>query len=332
MDCLTYNTLNSPTPFHAPKMKASVVIATYNRGSVLFDTIEMVMNNTHPDYELLVVDQTPSPEDDYRQKIQALVDRHGFQYLTLPAPSLTFARNVGIVESTGEIIIFIDDDVELGPDFVEAHVGAYENPDVGAVAGRVTEPHGNQREGEGRIGFLRNDGSFEGNFYKEKRTYVDFGRGCNMSFRKSHLTAIGGCDERYGGGFYREDGDLFARVKHRGCKVLFEPEAHVVHLEAGGGSRTDRGKKDLKRQYSVFRNETLFFLNCIDGPSLGSFLYRMLGWIYAVKQTRGYNWAEFLYLLRAVWDGWTSSRFVDPHHLSREFGFSPPGLFQKIRS
>lgn len=298
---------------------ASVVIATYNRGRVLFDTIEMVMQNEHPAFECIVVDQTPEPSADYLARLADLQARYDFDYVTLPAPSLTFARNEGIRRASGDVVIFIDDDVELAPDFVEQHLAAYDDPTIGAVAGRVVEAKGDALQGTGDIGRLMPDGSAQGNFHLDTRTECDYGRGCNMSFRRRLLHAIDGCDERYIGGFYREDSDLFARVKRLGHRVLFEPAAGVLHLESDGGSRTDRGQKDLKRQFSVFHNETLFYLSCV-GVGVPQFLYRMLRWVYAVKATRGYSWSDFLYLLGGVWSGIRAYVRQPVHHMSDTHG------------
>jgi GT2 family glycosyltransferase len=297
------------------------VIATYNRGQVLFDTIEMVMANKYPDFELIVVDQTPDPDPDYTERLDELQSTYDFTYFTLPEPSLTFARNVGIARASGDVVIFIDDDVELKPDFIAQHVACFAPPDVGAVAGRVVEAKGDKTDPSGRIGYVRPDGSFISNLHLERRADdIDFGRGCNMAFRREALMAVNGCDERYTGGFYREDGDLFARVKRQGYRVVFEPETSVVHLESGGGSRSDKGRKNLKRQYSVFRNETLYFLSCAEG-SFPRFAYRMLRWTYARYRSVGYTFPEFLYLLGAFFGGIKAYFLEDFHRLSKKHGF-----------
>ena len=311
----------SPLPVPASNshaLSASVVIATYNRGAVLFNTIRMVMENEHPEFECIVVDQTPNPSDDYLQLLADLQETYDFEYATLPAPNLTFARNEGIRRSSGDVVIFIDDDVELAPDFIEAHLAPYDDPSVGAVAGRVIEAKGDALLGTGETGRLLPDGSAQGNFHLDQRVECDYGRGCNMSFRRSHLHAIDGCDERYIGGFYREDSDLFARVKRLGNRVIFEPATKVLHLESDGGSRTDRGKKDRKRQFSVFHNETLFYLSCV-GTGVPQFLYRMLRWVYAVKVTRGYSWNDFLYLVGGVLSGMRAFYFQSAHHMSETY-------------
>jgi hypothetical protein len=159
------------------------------------------------------------------------------------------------------------------------------------------------------------DGSTCANFHLSTRTECDYGRGCNMSFRTSTLHDIDGCDERYIGSFYREDGDLFARIKRLGHRVMFEPDTTVIHLESDGGSRTDRGAKNLKREHSNFHNETLFYLSCV-GTDVPGFYYRLLRWMYAVKKRKGYTWPEFAYLVSGVIEATRAFYFTSAHNLT----------------
>ena len=55
-------------------------------------------------------------------------------------PGLAAARNAGVRAGRGDIVLFLDDDVAVGPGLVEAHRGAYQNPGVGAVAGSLDDP------------------------------------------------------------------------------------------------------------------------------------------------------------------------------------------------
>jgi glycosyltransferase involved in cell wall biosynthesis len=50
------------------------------------------------------------------------------RYIRLPEPNLPAARNAGICAAKGDIILFVDDDVRIEPDYIAAHVGNYETP------------------------------------------------------------------------------------------------------------------------------------------------------------------------------------------------------------
>src|SRR5207244_1748293 len=97
-------------------MRVSVIIPTYNRGAVLCDTIAMSLDQTHSDYEVIVVDQTASVDSKVRAYIDSLGGR--IQYCRLSKPNLPAARNAGVRLATGAIVIFIDDDVRIPRDYV----------------------------------------------------------------------------------------------------------------------------------------------------------------------------------------------------------------------
>src|ERR1700733_2038251 len=102
----------------------SVIIATYNRGEVLCDTVAMALAQDYPDFEVIVVDQTPEPPAMVREFVKAAGDR--LRYVRREIPNLPAARNTGIRIARGEIVVFIDDDVIIGPEYVTAHVRLYE--------------------------------------------------------------------------------------------------------------------------------------------------------------------------------------------------------------
>lgn len=94
----------------------SVVIPTRNRASLLRQTIRSVLDQTWPETEVIVVDE--ASEDN----TQAVLDEFGanidiLQHEIPKGPS--FARNVGVANSSGEYVIFLDDDDLLHPRHVE---------------------------------------------------------------------------------------------------------------------------------------------------------------------------------------------------------------------
>ena len=56
---------------------------------------------------------------------RALVERHGGRYVSLGAPrGINVARNTAIDAATGELLCFLDDDVEAWPGWLDALLGA----------------------------------------------------------------------------------------------------------------------------------------------------------------------------------------------------------------
>ncbi|MGB0564714.1 MAG: glycosyltransferase family 2 protein, partial [Spirulinaceae cyanobacterium] len=115
----------------------SVIIPTYGREELLVDSIADTLGQTYPQFEVLVVDQTPEHTPAVAAYLQEQADQGAIRWLRLPWASLPGARNLGVRQARGEIVVFIDDDIQMPPGYLAAHVQNYQRPDVGVVAGRV---------------------------------------------------------------------------------------------------------------------------------------------------------------------------------------------------
>jgi GT2 family glycosyltransferase len=218
----------------------SVVVATIGRGELLLQTVRGLLESGYPNLEVIVVDQTPRPQ---REVLRFMEDnRARVRYMRRREPGLPDARNAGVAAARGDVILFVDDDVIVGPRLIAAHAGAYARTGVGGVAGRVLAPGGSSGTSEhrpGRIAKARLGGLvLRDHFDAGVRTEADHVRGCNMSFLKRAIIDAGGFDGRFGGSAHLEETDLAFRVREAGYRLVFEPDADVVHLlEAAGGCR-----------------------------------------------------------------------------------------------
>jgi len=240
-------------------MFVSVVIPTYQREDQLVNTISYVLSNTYSDFEVIVVDQTEKHTPVVAEALTLFRQHAKFQHIQIPIANLPLARNVGLRRAKGDIIIYIDDDVELGEDFIEAHAKCYEDPEIGAVGGRIINLHGQASDptGNAKPGRILSDGTRTTHFYKTERAHIDWGMGCNMSFSRTALEEVNGFDERYSGAAKHEDIDAFIRVRQAGYTAIFEPSASLTHLKAtAGGCRADG--EQLRRARSYLRSEALF--------------------------------------------------------------------------
>src|SRR5262249_21268358 len=82
---------------------------------------------------------------------------------------------------------------------------------------------------------------------------VEWVPGCAMLLARDALEAVGGLDERFFA--YHEDVDWCVSARARGFRVLFAPEARVIHR--GEGSLAGRGPANPARSLSA-RNTVLF--------------------------------------------------------------------------
>ncbi len=230
----------------------SVIIPTYNRSLFLQKTMEGILNQTYPSYEVIVVDQTahhPREVELYLRSIQNKI-----HYLTLEKPSVTRAKNLALAKASGEIVICIDDDVDLPQDFIERHVQNYLDPQVGAVAGRILEIK-SPKSPPPKIGKITWYGQIFSNFYGQKRTYVEHGRGANISFYRESMIRCGGFDENFTKSAVREETDFCIRyLKIDRRLMIFDPETTLFHHEApSGGCRiSSRGLESLSYTHELY--------------------------------------------------------------------------------
>lgn len=215
----------------------SIVIATYGREGVLCDTLRHLLAADLGPSEIIVVDQTPRHDPETMAYLESINDR--IRYMRLERAGLPGARNVGWRAARGHIVLFLDDDVIPFPGLADAHRRAYDDPRVGGVAGRVITTGFPLLETPSVKSRLPGVGWLFFNYAQNVAGEVDSARGCNMSFRRSVLEEAGGFDERYGPSpCSREESDCCFRVRRRGHRIAFAPEAAVEHLmEASGGMR-----------------------------------------------------------------------------------------------
>jgi glycosyltransferase involved in cell wall biosynthesis len=191
-------------------MKISVVIATRNRANLLDGALESLRAQLGaPDVEAVVVDNGSS--DDTR----AVAERRGATYVFEPQPNRAAARNAGIAAATGEIVLFIDDDVVLPPYFVAAHARAHAAEIFPIV---VTGPIINVPSAGLRP---------VPTFVNASNAYFST---CNASVPRSALESVGGFDEsfdKYGW----EDTELGVRLRKFDVRRRFVWEAYLWHIK-----------------------------------------------------------------------------------------------------
>ncbi|MHA2052754.1 MAG: glycosyltransferase [Candidatus Hodarchaeales archaeon] len=261
----------------------SVIISVYNRASEIHQCLDALANQTYPDelLEIIVV-------DDYStDNLKSVVGKYKkIRYVLndlefcLPA-----ARNKGVQNAKGEIIIFLDDDSVIEPDYVRNIVKVFQkHENVGGVTGKHmnVQIQGIKKGFFGRImnlyarifgisGFFANlkgvgrvlpTGFLISNF-GEVNTFmeVEWLSGCNMSYSRGAIEDSGSFDPGYDGHSYYEDADYSYRVFKKGYKLLATPDAIVEHLV----SPASREKLGRIKYYQLVHNNRFFLKNVYEG-------------------------------------------------------------------
>ena len=271
----------------------SVIIPTYGREEPLRDTLEDVLKQDYPTFEVLVVDQTPTHQPETQAYLEQLANDDKIRWFRVDWASLPGARNYGAGRASGEIILFIDDDVQMPAGCLNAHARNYHRSEIGAVAGRVFD----------RMKLAEKEGVGEGEIAQSKIPnpkskieqsplpsyaiedlppeamdpgiawyYIDLvhtvkpqrvisARGCNMSFRREIFTKHGlQFDERFRGSAVREESDFCLRLRRTGYQIWYDPDAYLVHLGEETGGCHDISTRSLQYQLSFYHNHFLMGL------------------------------------------------------------------------
>ncbi len=254
----------------ASELFISVVIPTYGREAVLCSTIKNVLEQTYPAFEVIVVDQTRDHEPATTEFLNSLKSNPQVTLYTVDWASLPAARNYAVERSHGDIILFLDDDVELPPGFLAAHARSYQaRSDIGAVAGRVFDRMKLAESNSAKqIDTLPPEAMDPGIAWYHidlvhtvKPQQVLTARGCNMSFRRDVFSTYGlRFDERFQGSAVREESDFCLRFRRTGLKIWYDPEANLIHLGEETGGCHDISTRSLEYQLTFYHNHFLMAL------------------------------------------------------------------------
>jgi glycosyltransferase involved in cell wall biosynthesis len=207
----------------------SVVVPTYNKAGLLRRTLESLAANEPSGFEVVVV------SDGSTDGTAKLLDGFRAPFALVPVlleanRGRAGARNAGLSRAAGDLVILLDDDMEVAPDFVAAHRAFHAREGMGrrvAGIGNVSERPEVLRTGIGRyMGTrgaqkIRETGRLPWKYFSSN----------NASARREDFEAIGRFDEAFRTyGF--EDLEIALRLeKERGVSFHFVPEARSTHLE-----------------------------------------------------------------------------------------------------
>jgi hypothetical protein len=139
---------------------------------------------------LVVEDDRPSPS------IKALAERFGAAHLAHGEPrGLNAARNTGVACTTGELVVFVDDDVEVAPGWLQALLdAAREHPGVEVLAGSI-HPRLEGERGWGRRSCGREPPPITAlDLGAHDTDRVRYAWGANMAIRRAALERVGPFD------------------------------------------------------------------------------------------------------------------------------------------
>jgi len=222
-------------------LRASIIISSWNGRHLLETCLPRVLRAAAVEggnHEVIVVDDASTDDTvDYLRREFPQV-----RLIALPR-NLRFAaaNNAAAKQAAGDVLVFLNNDMQVAEDFLGPLLGHFEDPGVFAATARIEmDP---KRVGGGMIretGLVR--ARFEDGFFllrhEEPETageehvsapqHVLYAGGGSSAWRRDRFLALGGFDRLFRP-FYFEDLDLSFRAQKAGWRILFEPASKMVH-------------------------------------------------------------------------------------------------------
>ena len=210
---------------------ASVVIPTRSRPAYLEVALGSIVSQAQGcEAEVIVVDDAGESPD-----ARALTEREGARYEPHPGPlGLNAARNTGVERSSGELVVFVDDDVRACPGWLQALLdGAREYPRADVFTGPVIA----RLEGPAPHSCGREAPPITTLDLGAQDTPAELAWGANMAIRRSALELAGPFDVSLEhGGDEQEWQERLRRLRPQALSMYLS-RARVEHRRAGADAR-----------------------------------------------------------------------------------------------
>lgn len=252
----------------------SIIIPTINRSDFLKQTIGcLIIQEFELPFEIVIVDQSATAD----KQMSALSQEYDFiRYFHITAfRGLPEARNYGWQKARYDCLLYLDDDILCEPNLLSEHYKYVSDPDIGIVAGGITEKYSENTDCEtGKFDYLR--AIPHRGFHIKQNKYVDHAGGGNFSVKKSVVKSIGGIDENLTkGAALHEETDFCLRAVKAGYKIYFNYNAHVHHLAAPtGGCRVEETGKYV---FNLSRNRSILITRYLK------WYYQITAYAYLLK-------------------------------------------------
>ena len=212
-------------------MEASIVIPTYNRSQKLRSCLGALSAQTYPAAGLEVVVVVDGSTDGTLEMLSQLETPYELRVIRQSNAGQPTALNRGAAEAAGPILIFIDDDIIVAPQFVEEHLRLHQSREQVVGIGQMTLTLPSEADWFAR-GFAQSWREHYEAFNQGKRQPDwDDCYGGNMSVSRAIFMAVGGNTTDLRRGY---DVELAYRLKQYGCSFQYLPGAVGEQHESKG--------------------------------------------------------------------------------------------------
>jgi GT2 family glycosyltransferase len=248
------------------KPLVSIITINFNQLQHTLDLLKSLRKVTYPNVEVIIVDNASK-----ENPLDAITSNYPEVKVIVSEQNLGFAggNNLGIKEAKGDYILFLNNDTEADPGFLEPMVELFEvNPNAGAASSKIIYHNSdniiqyagstclNPLTGRNtRIGYMEKDMG-QHNTLRE----TDLAHGCSMMVPRRVIDKVGMMPELFF--LYYEEIDWCESIKRAGYKIFYVPGSKVYHKES-----MSVGKKSTLKTYYMTRNRLLYLRRNSSGLS-----------------------------------------------------------------
>lgn len=206
-------------------MNISVIVPTFNSQTTLPALLNSLINQTHDEYEIIIVDDCSS---DNTSKI---ITKYNTKYIRLKKNSgPAVCRNLGAKAAVGDILAFTDSDCIVDSNWLSNINRYFLNGDCEAIMGRlIINPSDYLGDSISALGFPAGGSlGFDKVWKVDNNGFTSSLSSCNCAIKKNVFNDLGGFDETfpYAGG---EDSFLAYSLVQSGFRIKYCPDIIVYH-------------------------------------------------------------------------------------------------------
>lgn len=273
----------------------SVIICTYNRDKYIYNVLKSLAENTlsKEQYEIVLIDNncTDNTKNECKRFVQDFPNVI-FRYFEEKNQGLSYARNRGIKESQGDILVYVDDDAVVNNEYLQTYSNFFNQyVDIDAAGGAIipryetSEPDWMSHYTKVLITCYKYHGDIIREFPKN-----DFPSGGNAAYRASVFEKVGLFNVELGRKgdslVGAEEKDIFDKMTTLGMRFFYLPNAILYHLIP-----EKKLTKDYfdRLTYSIGKSERMRTLKIGKWKYLKRIFSEMVKWAASIVLLIGYT-------------------------------------------
>lgn len=292
-------------------LKYSIIVPTYNEEKDIAQTLDCLATLDYPSKEILVV-------DDSNDRTPEIVSRYADRGVRLIRPAIRKgrceARNIGVRESSGDVLVILNADVHLPKDFLTRIDVHYRNGyDCVSVNNEII----NQESLLARYIAMNGYWKDRTGVFKHRQGTIGFFWTEGFSVRREMALKTSLFPSGYAVPIEAGEDARFAdELRAAGCKGLFDETINITHI----------APSELKEYWSIRKGRgagTPQIRRFLDGWS-----YRKIFLVAALKAAK--RFAMFLFVVPMLYRNWTRARYSKNGLLADTVLFSVPWLLEQL--